>query len=84
MEKICHEKNNKTISFLRVATLIFYRGKYFSIFFKYIFRVKNYKIVIKIIKNVFLIENDQNKFMCFGVLHNLFGDELPLNPIKTI
>jgi len=65
MEKICHEKSNKTISFLRVATLIFHRGK--TIFFKYIFHVKNYKIVIKIIKNVFLIENNQNKFMCFGV-----------------
>jgi len=61
MEKICHEKSNKTIwvSFLRVASLIFYRGK--TIFFEYIFRVKNYKIVIKILKNVFLIENNKNK-----------------------
>jgi len=66
MEKICHEKSNKTVwvSFLRV-TIIFYRSK--TIFFECIFRVKNYKIVIKILKNVFLIENDKNKFTCFGV-----------------
>jgi len=62
MEKICYEKSNKImwVSFLKVAIIIFYRGK--TIFFEYIFRVKNYKIVIKILKNVFLIENDKNKF----------------------